>query len=82
MNILIKNSDNYLTSLSSAPYYYDILNFESDEFPNLSIKKLQNNKSINSYKDEKNIYDIQKITRWNFECISGLMVYVIFIRDL
>tara|TARA_A100001015_G_scaffold231373_1_gene261951 strand:+ start:6222 stop:7079 length:858 start_codon:yes stop_codon:yes gene_type:complete len=75
MNILNKNSDNYFAaSLSSTPYYYDILNFESDEFPNLSIKKLQNNKSINSYKDRKKyIYDVQKklTIDGNLECISG-----------
>ena len=38
------------------PYYYDILNFESNEFPNKNIKQLQNNKSINSYKQRKNLF--------------------------
>ena len=68
--------------MGSSPYYYDILNFESDEFPNASIKKLQNNKSINSYKDRKKyIYDVQKklSTNENFECISGFNGLCIFI---
>ena len=73
VNILNKNSDNYFkASLSSTPYYYDILNLEvmNSKF---IYKKLQNNKSINSYKDRKKyIYDVQKLTQdGNFECISG-----------
>ncbi len=61
-------------SLSSKPYYYDILNFESDEFPNKNIKKLQNNKSIKSYRNRKKFiysaqYSLSKET--DFECISG-----------
>ena len=79
---LRKNQDKYFgISLNSKPYYYDILNFESEEFPNKSIKKLQNNKKINSYKDRKKfIYEVQKkITEKKvFETISafnGLCVY-------
>lgn len=61
-------------SLSSKPYYYDILNFESDEFPNNNIKQLQNNRSINSYtKRNEFIYKTQKLISKKkiFECISG-----------
>ena len=73
--ILEKNDDKYFAvSLSSKPYYYDILNFESDEFPNKGLKQLQNNRSIKSYNTRKKyIYDVQKsLTKKNsFECISG-----------
>jgi len=73
--ILEKNDDKYFgVSLSSKPYYYDILNFESDEFPNKGLKQLQNNRSIKSYNTRKKyIYDVQKsLTKKNsFECISG-----------
>ncbi len=61
-------------SLSSKPYYYDILNFESEEFPNKFIKQLQNNKSIKSYRSRKKfIYKVQQslTIKKNFECISG-----------
>ena len=57
-------------SLSSKPYYYDILNFESEEFPNKFIKQLQNNKSIKSYKSRKEfIYKVQQslTIKKNFE---------------
>ena len=51
----------FAVSLSSKPYYYDILNFESSEFPNLNIKQLQNNRTLNSYTNRKKyIYDVQK----------------------
>ena len=75
INILNLNQNKYFgISLSSKPYYYDILNFESDEFPNRDIKKLQNNKSIKSYKDRKKfIYNVQRsiTAKKNFDCISG-----------
>ena len=52
----------FAVSLSSKPFYYDILNFESNEFPNKNIKQLQNNKSINSYKQRREfIYKTQKL---------------------
>jgi hypothetical protein len=80
--ILKKNQDKYFgISLNSKPYYYDILNFESEEFPNTNIKQLQNNKSINSYRNRKKfIYDVQKkISKKKiFEAISafnGLCIY-------
>ena len=72
---LEEEQDKYFgVSLSSKPYYYDILNFESLEFPNSCIKQLQNNKSINSYNQRKqSIYKVQKLLskKKNFECISG-----------
>jgi len=80
--ILKKNQDKYFgISLNSKPYYYDILNFESEEFPNINIKQLQNNKIINSYRNRKKfIYDVQKkISKKKiFEAISafnGLCIY-------
>jgi len=72
---LQKNKSKYFAiSVKSKPYYYDILNFESDEFINHNVKSLQNNKKINSYSDrKKKIYDLQlKLTlKENFDCISG-----------
>ena len=72
---LKKNQNKYFgISLNSKPFYYDILNFESDEFPNRDIKQLQNNKSIRSYRSRKRlIYDVQKALskKSDFECISG-----------
>lgn len=69
------NKEKYFgVSISSKPYYYDILNFESEEFPNKNIKQLQNNKSIKSYKQRKKyIYNVQSslTKKNNFECISG-----------
>ena len=69
------NREKYFgVSLSSKPFYYDILNFESDQFPNKNIKKLQNNKSIKSYHNRKKfIYNAQhSLTKdRDFECISG-----------
>lgn len=51
---LQKNKSKYFAiSVKSKPYYYDILNFESDEFINHNVKSLQNNKKINSYVDRK-----------------------------
>ena len=80
--ILNSMNDKYFgVSVTSKPYYYDILNFESEEFRNKSIKQLQNNKSIRSYYERKElIYDIQyNLTKKkNFECISafnGICVY-------
>lgn len=79
---LIKNQDKYFgISLNSKPYYYDILNFESEEFPNMNIKKLQNNKKFNSYQERKKfIYKVQKKISQKkiFETISafnGLCIY-------
>jgi len=83
--ILKKNHDKYFgVSVSSKPYYYDILNFESEEFPNKSIKQLQNNKSIKSYKDRKKfIYHVQhSLTKKNlFECISGFNGLCLYFYD-
>ena len=37
--LLNKNKDKYFgVSLNSRPYYYDILNFESEEFLNNNVK--------------------------------------------
>ena len=59
--LLNKNKDKYFgVSLNSRPYYYDILNFESEEFLNNNVKKIQNNKSIKSYKLRKNLFIIPK----------------------
>ncbi len=72
----------FAVSVSSKPYYYDILNFESSEFPNLNIKQLQNNRTLNSYTNRKKyIYDVQKkiSKKKSFECISafnGLCLYI------
>ncbi len=81
-NILEKNCTRYFgISVSSKPYYYDILNFESNEFPNKDIKQLQNNRSLGSYRNRKKyIYDVQKkiSIKNSFECISafnGLCIY-------
>lgn len=88
--ILEKNDDKYFAvSLSSKPYYYDILNFESDEFPNKGVKQLQNNRSIKSYSARKKyIYDVQKslTKKTTFDCISGfnglcMYIYKDFIQS-
>jgi hypothetical protein len=88
--ILEKNDDKYFAvSLSSKPYYYDILNFESDEFPNREVKQLQNNRSIKSYNARKKyIYDVQKslTKKTTFDCISGfnglcMYIYKDFIQS-
>jgi hypothetical protein len=51
-NKLETNRDKYFgVSLSSKPYYYDILNFESEEFPNTNIIKVSN-----LIKIEKNLF--------------------------
>jgi hypothetical protein len=72
---LEKSNEKYFgISLNSEPYYYDILNFESDEFPNKEIKQLQNNKSLKSYSERRKfIYSVQKaLTKKKFfDCISG-----------
>ena len=74
-DLLEKKKEQYFgISVNSKPYYYDILNFESEEFPNNNIKILQNNKSIKSYKYRKNfIYKVQNLLtkKKNFDCISG-----------
>ena len=75
------NDKHFAVSVKSQPYYYDILNFESSEFPNDQIKQLQSNKTLKSYRlRKKKIYDVQKIiTEYkSFECISafnGLCLY-------
>ena len=75
INQLKMNKSSYFgISVNSKPYYYDILNFESDEFPNQSIKQVQNIRSIFSYnKRKKLIYNVQKklSLKKSFECISG-----------
>ena len=88
---ILENDNNkyFGVSLNSEPYYYDILNFESDEFPNKGVKQLQNNRSINSYSARKKfIYSVQKslTEKKNFDCISGfnglcLYVYKDFIQS-
>ena len=83
--ILSNNRDKYFgISVSSKPYYYDILNFESDEYLNISIKQLQNNKSIQSYKNRKKyIYDVQHslTQKKNYECISGFNGLCLYFYD-
>ncbi len=82
---LKKYHDKYFgISVSSKPYYYDILNFESEEFPNKSIKQLQNNKSIKSYNDRKKfIYNVQNslTQNKNFECVSGFNGLCLYFFD-
>ncbi len=84
-NKLNKNSLEYFAmSISSKPFYYDILNFESNIFPNHNIKQIQNNKSIKSYKDRKKfIYDVQKkiSLQKNFDCISAFNGFCIYNFD-
>ena len=71
---LNKQSEKYFAiSLSSKPFYYDILNFESEEFPNKDIKKLQNNKSLSSYKLRKEY--IYKHTPYSLLCLEREGVY-------
>ena len=88
--ILEKNDDKYFgVSLSSKPYYYDILNFESDEYPNNDILKIQNSRSIKSYYERKKfVYNVQNslTKKGEFECISGfnglcLYLYGDFIKS-
>ena len=75
INQLKMNKSSYFgISVSSKPYYYDILNYESEEFPNRSIKQIQNIRSIFSYnKRKKLIYNVQKklSLKKSFDCISG-----------
>lgn len=81
--LLKKNEQKYFgVSVKSKPFYYDILNFESDEFPNYSIKQLQNNKTIKSYWDRKRlIYDVQKklTLKEEIECISAFNGFCIYL---
>ena len=90
LKILENDNNKYFgVSLNSEPYYYDILNFESDEFPNKGVKQLQNNRSINSYPARKKfIYSVQKslTKKKKFDCISGfnglcLYIYKDFIQS-
>jgi hypothetical protein len=82
ITILEKNKNKYFgVSSKSAPYYYDILNFESEEDLNSNILEIMNNKRISSYglRKEK-IYFLQnKLTRsGNIEAISafnGMCLY-------
>ncbi len=82
IKILEKNKNKYFgVSAKSAPYYYDILNFESEENLNSNILEIMNNKRISSYglRKEK-IYFLQnKLTRLgNVEAISafnGMCLY-------
>ena len=54
LNFLQDNKNKYFAlSVKSVPYYYDILNFESKNFPNTDVKKIQLDKKINSYKMRK-----------------------------
>ena len=89
-NILERHKDKYFAvSLKSKPFYYDILNFESDEFPNNDILKIQNSKSIKSYYERKKfVYNVQNslTKKAEFECISGfnglcLYLYGDFIKS-
>ena len=82
LNNLKKNFTKYFAiSVKSEPFYYDILNFESFEFPNRQVKQLQNNKKISSYNlRKKNIYDVQKkISKLNdikaISAFNGLCIY-------
>tara|TARA_B100000787_G_scaffold168896_1_gene158654 strand:+ start:3477 stop:4328 length:852 start_codon:yes stop_codon:yes gene_type:complete len=83
--ILEENKNKYFgISLNSEPYYYDILNFESDEFPNNDVKQLQNNRSIKSYNDRKKyIYNVQKslTLKRKFDCISGFNGLCLYLYD-
>ena len=74
----------FAVSLKSEPFYYDILNFESDEFPNNNILKIQKNKSIKSYFERKKfIYDVQDslTKKGEFECISGFNGLCLYLYD-
>jgi hypothetical protein len=84
-NLLEKQKNKYFgISLNSKPFYYDILNFESEEFPNNDVKQLQNNRSIKSYNDRKKfIYNVQKslTKKKKFECISGFNGLCLYLYD-
>ena len=84
-NMLEKQKNKYFgISLNSKPFYYDILNFESEEFPNNDVKQLQNNRSIKSYNDRKKfIYNVQKslTKKKKFECISGFNGLCLYLYD-
>ena len=82
INFLEKNRNKYFgLSVKSLPYYYDILNFESEDFPNTNIKKIQLDRKIDSYQiRKKKIYKVQKkiSNLKDFECISafnGMCIY-------
>ena len=84
-NILERHKDKYFAvSLKSKPFYYDILNFESDEFPNNNILKIQNRKSIKSYYERKKfVYNVQNslTKKGEFECISGFNGLCLYLYD-
>ena len=84
-NLLEKYKNKYFgISLNSEPFYYDILNFESEEFPNNDVKQLQNNRSIKSYNDRKKfIYNVQKslTQKKKFDCISGFNGLCLYLYD-
>ena len=84
-NILERHKDKYFAvSLKSKPFYYDILNFESDEFPNNNILKIQNRKSIKSYYERKKfVYNVQNslTKKEEFECISGFNGLCLYLYD-
>ena len=79
----LDNNENKLfaVSVKSKPFYYDILNFESNEFRNHNILQVQNNKRLSSFfKRKKQIYNVQKIltSKNNFYSISsfnGMCIY-------
>ena len=84
-NLLEKYKNKYFgISLNSEPFYYDILNFESEEFPNNDVKQLQNNRSIKSYNNRKKfIYNVQKslTQKKKFDCISGFNGLCLYLYD-
>ena len=76
MILILENNKNqyFAVSAKSHPYYYDILNFESEEHLNIDILKLMNNKNLSTYFKRKNkIYNMQKkITKYlNIASISS-----------
>jgi hypothetical protein len=84
--LLEKNKKNYFcVAAKSDPYYYDILNFDSDEFPNNNILDLMEDKSIFSYNQRlAKIYKLQKILtqKKSFDANSafnGICIY--FFKD-
>lgn len=83
--ILSSNQDKYFgVSVSSKPYYYDILNFENEEIENKFVKRLQNDRTIQSYYKRKEfIYNIQHYLskKKNFECISGFNGVCVYFYD-
>ena len=60
--LLNKNKDKYFgVSLNSRPYYYDILNFESEEFLNNNVKKYKIIRVLSLIIKKKFIYNTQKL---------------------